>query len=62
MELVCQTYQTAMECFTKDGTRTVCVDEMIRRGGQALERPAPDQPLKPGQVERREFEYIRHGT
>lgn len=60
VELVCQTYLTAMECFTKDGTRTVCVDEMT--GLQALERPAPDQAMQPGQVERREFEYLRHGT
>jgi hypothetical protein len=29
---------------------------------QALERAAPTQPMQPGQVERREFEYIRHGT
>ncbi len=31
-------------------------------GIQALERKHPTQPMKPGQVERREFEYIRHGT
>ena len=31
-------------------------------GIQALERAAPTLPMKPGQVERREFEYIRHGT
>jgi transposase len=29
---------------------------------QALERAAPSQPMQPGQVERIEFEYIRHGT
>jgi hypothetical protein len=29
---------------------------------QALERTAPTQPMQRGQVERREFEYIRHGT
>ena len=29
---------------------------------QALERAAKSLPMKPGQVERREFEYIRHGT
>jgi len=27
-----------------------------------LERKHPTQPPKPGQVEKREFEYIRHGT
>ena len=31
-------------------------------GIQALERIAPTQPMQPGQVERREFEYTRHGT
>ncbi len=31
-------------------------------GIQALERLAPGLPMKPGQIERREFEYKRHGT
>ena len=31
-------------------------------GIQALERIAPTRPMAPGRVERREFEYIRHGT
>lgn len=31
-------------------------------GVQALERKHPGLPLKPGRVERREFEYVRHGT
>jgi transposase len=31
-------------------------------GIQALERAAPLLPMKPGKVERREFEYVRHGT
>lgn len=42
------------------GERTVCVDELT--GVQALERAAPTLPTRPGQIERREFEYIRHGT
>jgi hypothetical protein len=29
---------------------------------QALERCAPIQPVRPGQLERHEFEYMRHGT
>ena len=29
---------------------------------QALERARSAQPMRPGQVERQEFEYIRHGT
>jgi hypothetical protein len=31
-------------------------------GIQALERAAAGLPMRPGQVERREFEYRRHGT
>ena len=31
-------------------------------GIQALERIAPTKPMQRGQVERREFEYKRHGT
>ena len=42
------------------GERTVCLDEMT--GIQALERQAPDLPMRPGKIERRPFEYIRHGT
>lgn len=40
--------------------RTACIDEMT--GIQALERQAPDLPMRPGKRERKEFEYIRHGT
>jgi hypothetical protein len=42
------------------GERTVRTDDMT--GVQALERKHPGLPLVPGQVERREFAYIRHGT
>jgi hypothetical protein len=38
----------------------VSIDEMT--GIQALERIAPGLPMTPGKVERREFEYRRHGT
>jgi len=38
----------------------VSIDEMT--GIQALERIAPGLPMAPGKVERREFEYRRHGT
>lgn len=42
------------------GTHVLSTDEMT--GIQALERVAPTLPMRPGQVERREFEYVRHGT
>ena len=42
------------------GERVVSTDEMT--GVQALQRKHPGLPILPGKVERREFEYIRHGT
>jgi transposase len=42
------------------GVHIVSCDEMT--GIQALERIAPSKPVRPGLVERREFEYVRHGT
>jgi putative transposase len=42
------------------GERTLSSDELT--GVQALERKHPGLPLVPGKVERREFEYMRHGT
>lgn len=54
-----QLYQQAGE-LAQRGERVVSLDELT--GVQALERKHPDLPLRPGDVERREFEYIRHGT
>lgn len=42
------------------GERVVSTDELT--GVQALERLHPGRPMAPGEVERREFEYVRHGT
>jgi transposase len=42
------------------GERTLSTDELT--GVQALERKHAGLPMVPGKVERREFEYIRHGT
>src|SRR5262245_6450277 len=42
------------------GERALSTDEMT--GIQALERKHPTRLMEPGQAERREFEYIRHGT
>lgn len=44
----------------KASERVLSTDEMT--GIQALERTHSTRPMGPGRVERREFEYIRHGT
>jgi len=46
--------------LAKQGERTVSTDELT--GVQAVERTHPGLPLAPGHVQRREFEYERHGT
>lgn len=56
---ICQVYQEAPQ-LAEQGERTVSTDELT--GVQALERKHPGLPLAPGKSERREFEYIRHGT
>ena len=59
VENVCELYATAQKRY-ENGEHTVSTDEMT--GIQALERKQATLPPRPGQVERREFEYIRHGT
>jgi hypothetical protein len=56
---VCQAYQQA-QAFNEQGGHVISTDE--KTGIQALERAAPTLPMKPGLVERPEYEYIRHGT
>jgi transposase len=56
---ICAVYREA-PTRAERGERTLSTDEMT--GVQALERAAPGLPLAPGKVERREFEYVRHGT
>lgn len=46
--------------LAEQGERTISIDEMT--GIQAIERKSPDLIMRPGKRERREFEYIRHGT
>jgi transposase len=46
--------------LARNGTHVVSCDE--KTGIQALERIAPTKPPAPGEVEKREFEYTRHGT
>ena len=60
VEQVCTCYLEAPRLYAEENTHTVCTDEMT--GIQALERVAASLPMKPGQVECREFEYKRHGT
>ena len=55
---ICAVYKNA--AVNDETHRTVSIDE--KTGIQALERIAPGLPLRPGKVERREFEYRRHGT
>jgi transposase len=59
VETVCKTYLEAPTAY-ESGRHTVSVDE--KTGIQALERLYPTKLTRPGLVERREFEYIRHGT
>jgi transposase len=56
---VCTLYQEAPQRAAQ-GERILSTDELSQV--QALERTAPGLPLAPGKVERREFEYLRHGT
>lgn len=59
VKTVCDVYAQTSELH-QQGVIIVSTDE--KTGIQALERKHPTKPTKPGLVERREFEYIRHGT
>jgi len=59
VETVCDAYAQAQTNY-ENGIHTVSTDEMT--GIQALERLFATKPARPGQVEKREFEYERHGT
>ena len=56
---VCEAYQQA-PAVAQDGGHVISTDD--KTGIQALERAAPTLPMKPGLVERPEYEYLRHGT
>ncbi len=56
---ICQVNHDA-PALARQGERTVSTDELT--GVQALERKHPGLPLACGKVQRREFEYERHGT
>jgi transposase len=56
---ICTLYHEA-PARAAQGERIMTTDELT--GVQALEPTHPDLPTAPGQVRRREFEYIRPGT
>jgi putative transposase len=58
-EALCRLYREA-PALAGRGERVVSTDELT--GVQALGRLHPGRPMAPGKVERREFEYRRHGT
>lgn len=57
--MICTLYAYAL-LLAAMGVHVISCDEMT--GIQALERVAPPQLMQSGQVERVEFEYVRHGT
>jgi hypothetical protein len=59
VKAICMAYEEATG-RAEQGEVTVSTDELT--GVQALERKHPGLPLAPGKVERRECEYVRHGT
>ncbi len=56
---ICSLYFNAQR-FLEQGRLVICSDE--KTGMQILERKYPTQPMEPGKPEKREHEYIRHGT
>jgi transposase len=59
VKTICDVYRQAPE-LQAAGVHLLSTDE--KTSIQALEPTAPTLPLAPGLVERREFDYIRHGT
>lgn len=58
-QAICQLYLKAPH-LSQRGRLVICSDE--KTGMQILQRKYPTQPALPGKPEKREFEYIRHGT
>ena len=53
-------YYERIESLWQKGEVVLAVDE--KPNLQVLERAAPKQPMRSGQIERQEFDYYRHGT
>jgi len=58
-QAVCGAYAQA-QALQQQQVHLISTDE--KTGIQALERDAPTLPMRPGQVERQEYNYDRHGT
>lgn len=58
-QAICRLYLEAPRLY-QQGRLVICCDE--KTGMQILQRKYPTQPVAPGKPEKREFEYIRHGT
>ena len=56
---ICRLYVNAPQLY-QQGRLVICSDE--KTGMQILERKYATRPAEPGKPEKREFEYIRHGT
>jgi hypothetical protein len=56
---ICQLYLNAPRLY-EQGQLVLSSDE--KTGMQILQRKYPTQPAQPGKPEKREFEYIRHGS
>lgn len=56
---ICQLYVDAPRLY-QHGRLVICADE--KTGMQILQRKHPTQPVESGKPEKREQEYIRHGT
>lgn len=59
VQTICELDQQTPQLHAQ-GVPVVSTDE--KTGIQANERAHPTRPMRPGLVERVEFEYIRHGT
>ena len=55
---ICDLYVNALR-FYQQGRLVICIDE--KSGMQILQRKYPTHLAQPGQPEKREQEYIRHG-
>jgi transposase len=58
-KIICQLYLDAPR-FSEQGRLVLSRDE--KTGMQILQRKSPTRLARPGSIEKREFEYIRHGT